>query len=369
LVVTVSSNSDVVRVCYDGAAISSFSLTVSGNGATGGGGGTVLQPIVFSGTTNDTNSGTDPNFNAPTLTFVSAGSASQNFGVSEVGYGGTFTTVLDPATCGSGASAIVTLATSDHLTWAVTPKNVGLCKATVSDTLGQSKVLWFSVGAPKPIVFSGTTTDTNSPSDPNFNQATLTFQTPTAATQNYGVSEAGYAGTFTSTPDVATCGSGGSAVATIATSDHLTWTVTPHNAGLCKITVTDTIGQSNLVWISVKNPQPIVVTGTTLDDAAHGGLAGDPNFNAPTLFFALVGGATQNFAASEAGYAGTFAAALDAPTCGTGASAVALLATSDHLTWTVTAQNPGICKVTVSDTNAQSTVLWISVTTAGIHLI
>jgi hypothetical protein len=35
----------------------------------------------------------------------------------------------------------------------------------------------------------------------------------------------------------------------------------------------------------------------------------------------------------------------------------------------VTAQNPGICKVTVSDTNAQSTVLWISVTTAGIHLI
>jgi hypothetical protein len=474
LVVTVTANSDVVRVCYDGQAVSSFSLTVSGNGATGGGGGTVLQPITFSGTTPDDSAhgGTnaDPNFNQPTLTFLGPGAATQPFGVSESGYSGTFTAVLDAATCGTGGSAVATIATSDNKNWTVTPKNAGLCKVTVSDTLGQSNVLWIRVQAAKPIVFTGTTIDANNadPSfnqptltfanqsaatqnytvseagyagsfasaldvptcgtggsaiatistsdnftwtvtpknpgfckvtvtdtigqskvlwiqvknpqpiqftgttidannaDPSFNQPTLTFGTPSAPTQNYTVSEASYPGTFTSVPDVPTCGTGGSAVATISTSDNLTWTVTPHNAGFCKVTVSDTNSQSKVMWIHVQNPQPIAVAGTTLDDAAHGGLNTDPNFNQPTIFFALIGGATQNFVVSESGYAGTFNAALDTPTCGTGGSAVASIATSDNLTWTVTALKAGICKVTITDSSAQSKVIWISVTTGSV---
>lgn len=114
---------------------------------------------------------------------------------------------------------------------------------------------------------------------------------------------------------------------------------------------------------------PITFDVTTLDDAAHGGQAGDPNFNQLTLFFAATGNAS-GFTASELGwsnapYSQTFTTAFEAASCGSGASAVATITPATGTSFTVTSQNPGICKLTVSDGVGQSKILWISVTSSN----
>jgi hypothetical protein len=114
---------------------------------------------------------------------------------------------------------------------------------------------------------------------------------------------------------------------------------------------------------------PITFDVTTLDDTAHGGQAGDPNYNQLTLFFASTG-TGQGFTAAELGwsnapYSQTFSTAFDSTTCGSGASAVATITPSSGTSFTVTSQNPGICKLTVSDGVGQSKILWISVTTSN----
>ncbi len=121
--------------------------------------------------------------------------------------------------------------------------------------------------------------------------------------------------------------------------------------------------------------QLITFDVTTLDDTAHGGQAGDPNYNQLTLFFAATG-VTQNFTAAELGwsnapYSQGFTTAFDSTTCGTGASAVATIAVvggPPNVTFAVTSKNPGVCKLTVSDSVGQSKVLWISVSTATFNV-
>jgi hypothetical protein len=114
---------------------------------------------------------------------------------------------------------------------------------------------------------------------------------------------------------------------------------------------------------------PITFDVTTLDDTAHGGQAGDPNYNQPTLFFASTG-QTSGFNAAELGwsnapYSQAFTTALDSASCGSGASAVATVTPSTGTSFMATSQNPGICKFTVSDGVGQSKVLYLSVTTAN----
>ena len=74
---------------------------------------------------------------------------------------------------------------------------------------------------------------------------------------------------------------------------------------------------------------PITFDVTTLDDTAHGGQAGDPNYNQLTLFFAAIGNASGFNAAelgwSNAPYSQSFTTAFEAASCGTGASAVATI--------------------------------------------
>ncbi len=114
---------------------------------------------------------------------------------------------------------------------------------------------------------------------------------------------------------------------------------------------------------------PITFDVTTLDDTAHGGQAGDPNYNQLTMFFAATGN-SAGFNAAELGwsnapYSQSFSTAFDSTTCGTGGSAVATISPSSGTSFTVTSQNPGICKLTVSDGVGQSKILWISVTTSN----
>lgn len=134
------------------------------------------------------------------------------------------------------------------------------------------------------------------------------------------------------------------------------------------ITVTSSAAPTQTANVSITD-LPITYDVTTLDDTAHGGQAGDPNYNQPTLFFAATG-QSSGFNAAELGwsnapYSQTFTTAFDSTTCGSGASAVATINPSTGTSFTVTSQNPGICKLTVSDGVGQSKILWISVTTSN----
>ncbi len=136
------------------------------------------------------------------------------------------------------------------------------------------------------------------------------------------------------------------------------FTVTASSSGLTTAT-----GNSSIT------DNPITDSVTTLDDTAHGGQAGDPNYNQPTLFFASTGN-SQGFTAAELGYSnspynGTFSTSFDSASCGSGASAVATISPASGTSFTVTSQNPGICKLTVSDTVGQSVIIWVSVTTSN----
>ena len=157
LTVTVTSPNDVVILNFDGEDVDPFTVGDTIPGAPAQTAGTVQvthSPVTLPGTPNDTNSATDPNFNQPTVTFTSTPSTKQ-FTAAQLGWSdhGThgFTVALDPATCGSGASAVVTVAAAagtNNRTFNVTSQHAGLCKGTVTGGPPghpQSATIWFSV--------------------------------------------------------------------------------------------------------------------------------------------------------------------------------------------------------------------------------
>lgn len=149
--VTVSSPADVVDLLYTGQAIDSFSLTIGGRSGAG--------PIacaasaacdIVAATPNDVtivgadlddaaHGGTpaDPNWGRQTLFFAQA-SGTRTVGADEVGFNGgghtgTFDLALDPATCGSGGSAVASVSSGPGLSFTVTAMNAGICKARFTE--------------------------------------------------------------------------------------------------------------------------------------------------------------------------------------------------------------------------------------------
>jgi len=117
-------------------------------------------------------------------------------------------------------------------------------------------------------------------------------------------------------------------------------------------------------------------SGTTLDNAANGGLATDPNYDQPTVFFGSTG-SQQTFTAQEVGWTSapfdqTLTTTLDSTTCGSGASAVASVASSVNAAGAdsivVNGNNAGFCKMTLSDPFLASTIVWISVTSSSLSV-
>lgn len=127
----------------------------------------------------------------------------------------------------------------------------------------------------------------------------------------------------------------------------------------------------------------VTFAGTTLDDAAHGGLNTDPNWGQQTLFFTQASG-TQSFTAAELGWTNApynqlFDVALSsgANSC----SGVASISAGPATGFTVTAIGVGICSGRVTEhgtgypltghpasTSGQPTKdghFWISVTTSS----
>ena len=159
--ITVNAPTDVVSVVYSGEATSNATVTAGGTGVTGGGTLTSAAGTItlLSGTLPDdpANGGlnTDPNWNMPTVFFSSTG-VQATFTAQEAGwttspYDQTLTVTLDPTTCGSGGSAVASIASSTILSGAdsivVNGSNAGFCKVILSDPFLASTTLWISVTA------------------------------------------------------------------------------------------------------------------------------------------------------------------------------------------------------------------------------
>ena len=159
LSVTVGGPSDVVNLSYTGTADDPFTLTIAlpGKPPTNVNVATTNQPVALTGTTNDTLKPTDPNYNQPTLFFTTIPST-QQFSASQAGWGfpgHAFAVTLDPATCGSGAGAVVTVSPVNSSAFSVTSKNAGICKGTViggPPGTPLKATIWFSVSASQIIV-------------------------------------------------------------------------------------------------------------------------------------------------------------------------------------------------------------------------
>jgi hypothetical protein len=131
--------------------------------------------------------------------------------------------------------------------------------ATANGATGAAQV----TTALSPIVVTGTTPDSpangGTMSDPNFNLPTIFFTSTSQKPQTFSASEAGWSGSpfnqlFAVALDATTCKSGANAVASVtplSPPGGTTFTATPLNAGFCKVTVTDGLGQSSILWISV----------------------------------------------------------------------------------------------------------------------
>jgi len=159
LTVTVGAPSDVVNLSYTGTADDPFTLSI---GIPSKPVQTVNvtptnQPVSLTGTTNDTLKPSDPNFNQPTVFFTTIPST-KSFSATQAGWGfpgDAFTVTLDPATCGSGAGAVVTVVAMTSAAFNVTSKTAGICKGTVNGgppAHPLTATVWFSVSASQIIV-------------------------------------------------------------------------------------------------------------------------------------------------------------------------------------------------------------------------
>ncbi len=144
--VTLGTPNDGVIINYNGQATDTFTISSSGGSLPPSGGGSATVPatasphgITVTGTTNgDAAHGVPssaPNYGKPTLFFVTPGQ-SESFTADETGWSEHhgFTLALDPASCGSGATAVVLPPqTTDDKTFTITATaHSGVCKGTLT---------------------------------------------------------------------------------------------------------------------------------------------------------------------------------------------------------------------------------------------
>jgi len=156
-VVTVGTPNDVVILNFDGEDIDPFTIAAGVPGKSSQTAGTVAithSPVAFPGTPKDAVSSSDPNFNQATVTFTSK-PQTLSFTAAQVGWSDHgahgFAVALDPATCGSGASAVVIVTAAsgtNNRTFNATSQTTGLCKGTVTGGPPgnpQQAPIWFKV--------------------------------------------------------------------------------------------------------------------------------------------------------------------------------------------------------------------------------
>jgi hypothetical protein len=181
---------------------------------------------------------------------------------------------------GTPATTVIVNAPSDVVALAyngspVAPFSVAWSGAGIT---AASLAMGGSVG---PIVLTGTTVCTTSagcfPTDADYNAPTLFFEATGAAfDQTLTISETGWSNppfnhAFQYAFDPGTCTVPAGAVATLSPGSPPGGTalvVTPVNAGICKLTITDFAGgQSSIVWLSVSTS---TLTGNAKNRAGNG---------------------------------------------------------------------------------------------------
>lgn len=156
--------------------------------------------------------------------------------------------------------------------------------------------------------------------------------------------------------------------ATVTTAGELVTFTYSGNPDVPAFTITATVNEAQLLSVPLSvAAQLISFSNTTLDVLSPN----DINYYQPTIYFGIVGTpsapVTATTTASETGYGGTFSAALDPASCtSTNGGPVTAISASPARTFTVSALNPGICRVTVSDTAGHSSIFWVSVTTGTV---
>jgi hypothetical protein len=140
-----AAEASAVTLAYTGQATNPIPITASGTGVTGGGTiATSVNDISVTGTTICNASAgcasTAPDYGLPTVFFGATSAGAQTLTAAELGwsnapYNQKFTLTLDPATCGSGASQVVQSPANPATSWSITPQAVGICKATLAESL------------------------------------------------------------------------------------------------------------------------------------------------------------------------------------------------------------------------------------------
>jgi hypothetical protein len=224
-----------------------------GGGGSGGGGGPPPSPPPGVLSTNPTS-----------LDFASQSAAPQTFTASESNYTGDISAAV------TGNTGVATVSGSGNgpgpVTFTVTPVAAGSTTITVSDAHGGNVAVQVAVSGPFQVT-----------------PQNMSFDSPTAAPKPITVTELDYSGPFSAISNNTT-------VATVSGSGNgpgpVTFTVTPHVAGNTNIVVSDNLGHTTNVGVSV---------------------AGVLSANPTSLTF-NVGGPAQNVGVSEPNYTGAISA-------------------------------------------------------------
>jgi hypothetical protein len=156
--------------------------------------------------------------------------------------------------------------------------------------------------------------------------------------------------------------------ATVSTAGEVVTFTYTGNPDVPAFAITATVNQAQLLSVPLSvASQLISFSNTTVDTLAPS----DINYDSPTIYFGVVGTdsapVTATTTAIESGYSGTFAAVLDPTTCTSAdGGPVTAITGSPATTFTVYSLNPGICRVTVTDTAQHSSIFWVSVTTGTV---
>jgi hypothetical protein len=172
--------------------------------------------------------------------------------------------------------------------------------------------------------------------------------TTVGGTGSFTASESGYGGAFTASST--NCAGVATFSPASATGPSASFTVTAVGAGSCQISVKDANNVVGVVNVSV-NP--------------GGGSASNPLIVSSSALSYTTAGATQTFTASETGYAGTLTAANGSPSCAGIANVAPASGTGPAALFSVTSVAAGICQLKVTDTNGQTAVVTVTVTTTG----
>jgi hypothetical protein len=258
------------------------------------------------------------NTNPTSLDFASQSAAPQPFTASESNYTGAISAVI------SGNPGVATVSGSGNgpgpVTFTVTPVAPGTTTITVTDARGGSVAVQVAVSGPFQV-----------------NPQSLSFDSPTAGQKPITVNEPDYSGPFSAMSNNTT-------VATVSGSGNgpgpVTFMVMPHGAGNTNIVVSDNLGHTTNVSVSV---------------------AGVLSANPTSLTF-NVGAPAQNVGVSEANYTGAISGKSND-------TSIATVTGSGNgpgpVQFSVTPVGSGATSVTFSDVHGNTVNVSVTVQTPG----